>query len=56
VPVGVAKVGLAVTACGNQFAIDDAGSCREPEDGALLVKADDMHGALMRRAGLRSGR
>jgi hypothetical protein len=27
------EVGLAVTACGNQLAIDDAGFCREPEDG-----------------------
>jgi hypothetical protein len=27
------KVGLAVTACGNQFTIDDAGSYRGAEDG-----------------------
>jgi hypothetical protein len=33
-PTNIGKeVGLAVTACGNQFTVDDAGLCRKPQDG-----------------------
>jgi hypothetical protein len=27
------EVGLAMLACGDQFAVDDVGLCREPQDG-----------------------